>query len=411
MRGIHLRGSKKNLIVLKTYNKPNYIYIKLNSNEEYVLYVKKNDYVYKGTILAKTKGKFTKSLFSSVSGFVEDIDIIDNIKTIKIKNDFKERIESKIESRKEINKISKNEFIDILKNCGIIGMGGAGFPTYVKYDTDNIKTLIINAVECEPYITSDYCLIEERIEEILYGIDAIMEINNIPEAIIGIKKNNKKLKQIIETYIGTYDKIKLVEVPNFYPMGWERNLIKYVKKVDYDRLPSEVGIVVNNISTIYAIYQALKFNKPLIERIIYIGGDMVKNPCNMLVKVGTSCNELLSQISLKRNDNVVLIMSGLMMGIPGDLNSTIMANNNAVMIQSKKELKENPCLRCSKCIQNCPAYIEPVLIKDASHDELIKLHPEKCIECGICSYICPAKINLREKVIKAKKEVKNEKVS
>ena len=148
-----------------------------------------------------------------------------------------------------------------------------------------------------------------------------------------------------------------------------------------------------------------------LERIIYIGGDMVKNPCNMLVKVGTSCNELLSQISLKRNDNVVLIMGGLMMGIPGDLNSTITANNNAVMIQSKKELKENSCLRCSKCIQNCPAYIEPVLIKDASHDELVKLHPEKCIECGICSYICPAKINLREKVINAKEEVKNEKVS
>lgn len=411
MQGIHLNGSKKKLTVLKNYDKPNYIYIKLDNNEEYVLYVKKNDYVYKGTMIAKTKSKFSKSLFSSVSGFVEDIDVIDNVKIVKIKNDFKEKIESKIEIRKDITKISKDEFIEILKNCGIIGMGGAGFPTYVKYDNNNIKTLIVNAVECEPYITSDYCLIEEKIEEILYGIDAIMEINNIPEAVIAIKRNNKKLKQIIETYIGTYDKIKLVEVPNFYPMGWERNLIKYVKKVEYDKLPSELGIVVNNISTIYAIYQALKFNKPLIERIIYIGGDMVKNPCNMLVKVGTSCNELLSQISLKRNDNVVLIIGGLMMGKPGNLNSTIMANDNAIMIQSKKENIESPCLRCSKCIQNCPAYIEPVLIKDAKCEELIKLHPEKCIECGICSYICPAKIKLKELVINAKKEVKNEKVS
>lgn len=410
MKGIHLNGSKKKLLTLKKYDKPNYIYIKLNKNEEYSVYVKKNEYVYKGSLIAKTKGKFTKSLFSSVSGFVEEINIVDNVKIIKIKNDFKEKIESKIEVRKDINKISKKEFINILKKCGIIGMGGAGFPTYVKYDTDNIKTLIVNAVECEPYINSDFCITNERIEEILYGIDAIMEINNIDETIIAIKKNNKKLKQIIETYVGTYDKIKIVEVPNFYPMGWERNLIKYVKKTDYEKLPSEKGIVVNNISTIYAIYQALKFNKPLIERIIYVGGDMVKNPCNILVKVGTSCNELLSQISLKRNDNVVLILGGLMMGEPGDLNSVIMANNNAIIINSKKDSKENPCLRCSKCVQNCPSHIEPVLIKDATSEELIKLHPEKCIECGICSYVCPAKINLREKVISAK-EVKNEKIS
>lgn len=408
MRGVHLKGSKKNLTSLKSYMKPNMIYIPLDSNKDYIIYVKKNDYVYKGTLVAKTKGKFTQNLYSSVSGFVENIDMIDHVKSIIIKNDFKEKIEKKIEVKKDITKYTKSEFIELLKEQGIVGMGGAGFPTYVKYEAGNLKTLIVNAVECEPYITSDYSLANDRIEEILFGIDAIMEINHLEEAYIAIKKNNKGLKKIIETYLGTYVKIKVVEVPNLYPMGWERDVVKVVKKVTYDKLPSEQGIVVNNISTIYAIYQALKFHKPLIERVITVTGNMVKNPCNILVKIGTSVEEVISQISLKRNEEVSLYLGGPMMGQPGNLHSIITANVNAVMIDSYQKEEEKPCLRCSKCVQNCPAFIEPVLIKDSitNKEELQKLHPEQCIECGICSYICPAHIRLRDRVIEAKEAIR-----
>ena len=411
MHGIHLKGSKKNLTNLKSYMKPNMIYIPLENNKDYIVYVKKNDYVYKGTLVAKTKGSFTQNLYSSVSGFVENIDVIDDVKYIIIKNDFKEKIEQKIETVKNISKYSKQEFIDILKEQGIIGMGGAGFPTYVKYEQDNLKTLIVNAVECEPYITSDYSLINDRIEDILVCIDAIVEINNLEEAYIVIKKNNKDLKNIIENYLGTYVKIKLVEVPNLYPMGWERNIVKCVKKVTYDKLPSEVGIVVNNVSTIYAIYQALKFHKPLIERVITITGNMVKNPCNILVKVGTNLEELISQVSLKRNDNICIYLGGPMMGQPANLTSIVTASVNAIMIDAFKEEKENTCLRCSKCVENCPVLIEPVLIKENinNKEELQKLHPELCIECGICSYICPANIRLRDRVIEAKEVIRRKK--
>lgn len=403
MRGVHLQGCKKKLPIFKNYLNPNKIYIPLLSELDYIVYVKKNDYVYKGTLLAKTKGKIVKKLFSSVSGFVEDIVLKDNTKYIVINNDLKEKIEKKINPKKEIQKLTKEEFITTLKNAGIIGMGGAGFPTYVKYETENLKTLIVNAVECEPFITSDYCLLKEKTEEILLCIDAIMEINQLEEAYIAIKSNNKELKKWIQTYLGTYVKIKLVCVPNLYPMGWERNLVRYIKKMTYQKLPSEKGIVVNNVSTIYAIYQALKFEKPLIERVITVTGNMVKNPCNMLVKVGTRVEEILSQVSLKRNEEISIYLGGPMMGQPATLYSIITGSTNAVMIDAYKEEQEKKCLRCSKCVQYCPAFLEPVLIKDAKVEEVKKYHPEKCIECGICSYICPAHIPLREKVKEAKK--------
>lgn len=406
MQGLHLQGSKKKLTTIKNYTKPNIIYIEI-PNEDYTIFVKKNEYVYKGTVVAKTKGNFIKSLFSSVSGFVEDIELINKKKYVKIKNDFKEKIETKVKVKNKISDYTKHEFISLLKEKGIVGMGGAGFPTYVKYDTDNLKTLVVNAVECEPYITSDYMLVKEKIEEILLCIDAIIEINHLEKAIIAIKRNNKDLKKIIETYLGTYDRIKLVEVPSYYPMGWEKNVVIATTKETYTKLPSEKGIVVNNISTIYAIYQALKFNKPQLERIITISGNMVKNPCNMLVKIGTNVEEIISQISLKRNNDVVLYLGGPMMGITGNLQSVVSANVNAIMIDAKKEYIETTCLRCSKCVKKCPVGIEPVLIKDTlDKEELKKLNVDKCIECGICSFICPAKINLREKVSEAKEIIR-----
>ena len=184
-----------------------------------------------------------------------------------------------------------------------------------------------------------------------------------------------------------------------------------LKKVTYDKLPSEVGIVVNNVSTIYAIYQALKFHKPLIERVITITGNMVKNPCNILVKVGTNLEELISQVSLKRNDNICIYLGGPMMGQPANLTYIVIASVNAIMIDAFKEEKENTCLRCSKCVENCPVLIEPVLIKENinNKEELQKLHPELCIECGICSYICPANIRLRDRVIEAKEVIRRKK--
>lgn len=410
-----LKDMSLNKKITKHLNVPTVYMPLVNQNDTNVtILVKKGDYVHKGDVIARRKGKMKIPIHSSVSGkvisFEEKYYINgDLVKCAVIENDFKESINTKKTNRKVINDFSKDEFIEKLKNMGIIGMGGSGFPTYLKYSSNNnLKTLIINAVECEPYITSDYTIILEKCEEILEAIDAIMEINGISEGIIAIKKGNNKLRDIVNNYIGTYLKIRIVEVPNLYPMGWERSLIKQVKGVDYVKLPSEKGIVVNNISTIYAIYEALKFDKPLIERIVTITGEMIKEPQNVLVKIGTPASEIIKHIGgYKRFKEIKFVAGGPMMGTSIKNEELVVSGNlNCILvIKDLDEVAAIECLRCGKCIEVCPAKIAPVLIKDKlkQTEELKELRPERCIECGLCSYICPSKINVRLCVVKAKK--------
>lgn len=406
---------------IKVYNKPKYVYIPLicQNDTNITVAVKKGDYVFKGSIIGKRKGNFRIPIHSSVSGTVVDFEEKlylngEKVKCVVIENDFKEKIEDGYNIRKKISDLTKEEFIEIIKNCGIVGLGGAGFPTYVKYNTNQkIDTLIVNAVECEPYITADHMIIKEKCEETLEAIDAIMEINNIKEGIIAIKKGDNTLKNIINNFIGTYLRIKLVEVPNLYPMGWERELIRRVKKVTYNKLPIEKGIIVNNVSTIYAIYEALKLDKPLIERVVTFTGEMLKQPQNVLVKIGTPASEVIEFIEgYKRNKDIKFIAGGPMMGLALSSDDLIISTNLNCVLVVKDTIDIPPieCLRCGKCVQVCPAKLSPVLIKDRINDtlRLKELECERCVECGLCSYICPSKINVREYVKKAKVHVRGE---
>lgn len=396
------------------YNKMKYVYIPLISGNDtnITVAVKKGDYVYKGTVIGKRKGMFRIPIHSSISGTVIDYEekYVSNgqkVKCVVIENDYLDAIEQEYENN-DLTKYTKTEFIKTLRNCGIVGLGGKGFPTYVKYNIDKkLNTLIVNAVESEPYITTDFVLFREKCEEILETIDAIREINNIEEAIIAIKKQNTELKEIIENYIGTYLKIKLVLVPDIYPIGWEKSLVKYIKKTDYDKLPMEKGIIVNNVSTIYAIYEALKYKKPLTERIVTFTGENLKRPQNVMVKIGTSAQEVIQKVGGLNKKQAKFIAGGPMMGknIPTD-DIIINANDECILVlNDKQEKAESKCIRCGKCVENCPAKLSPILIKECLNkpEKLKKLEPNRCIECGLCSYICPAKINLREKVIEAKK--------
>lgn len=405
---------------LNFFTRPQYVYIPLISGNDrnITAVVKKGDYIYKGSVIGKRKGNFRLPIHSSVSGTVIDFvekKYIDGsfVKCVVIENDFKEKIEERQFVRKTINDYTKEQFIKKLQECGISGMGGAGFPTYVKYNTNKkINTLIVNAVECEPYITADIALIKEKCEEILEAIDAIMDINGIKECFIGIKKDNKIIS-LFENYLGTYPRIKIVTVPNLYPMGWERNLVKYIKKVSYKKFPLEKGIVVNNLSTIYAIYEALRCNKPLIERIVTFTGNMLKKPQNVYVKIGTPVKDVIEHIGgYKRNKDVIIIAGGAMMGTSIiDDEFIIDENLNCVLvIKEPKEEAVLNCLRCGKCVSICPSHLSPVLIKDnlKNIDILKTLCPDKCVECGLCSYICPSKINIRGCVKQAKKIISEE---
>lgn len=380
---------------LKSFLKPKDIYLEQGDSKLLV-----GDYVYKYQTIGH-KERFNVPIISSVSGTV--VDIKDGY--IKIKNDLLEKTEKEIINR-DVSKIKKEEFLDIIEKAGIIGMGGAGFPTHMKYKTDkNIELLIVNAVECEPYITADYSIMNEKCNELLEGINNIIRINKINNAILAIKKTNveviKKFKEIIDKY----PKIELRIVRDIYPMGWERTLIKEVTKKEYDILPIELGIVVNNISTIFAINNALKHDIPLVERIITITGENVKNPGNVMVKIGTSVNEILKFMGGIHDDSV-LISGGPMMGVEINKTDYIKPQMNCILVLPKpKEENIINCLRCGKCVSACPANLAPVLIKECSNkEELIKLQVNKCISCGLCSYICPSRIDLRN-IVNEKKEV------
>ncbi|MDD4283179.1 MAG: RnfABCDGE type electron transport complex subunit C [Bacilli bacterium] len=417
-RGVKIPKCKKNSITDKIikYPKPKFVYIPLicQNDINITVLVKNGDYVYKGDIIARKRGNFKIPIHASVSGTVTSI--IEKpylngklVKCVVIKNDFKERMSSTIVPRKHINDYTKDEFIDKIRDCGIVGLGGGGFPTFAKYDTDaKINTLIVNAIECEPYITADYMLLQEKCEEILEVIDAVIEINDIPEAIIAISRANTKTKEVINTFIGTYLKIKLVEVPNLYPMGWERTLIKEIKGITYNKIPAEKGIIVNNVSTMFAIYEALKYDKPLIERVVTITGEMIKEPQNILIKTGTPINEIIESIGgYKRFKDIYFIAGGPMMGTSIETDEMISSSNltSVLVIRNNSEQEAIECLRCGKCVDVCPAKLSPVLIINSleTPEKLKSLRPEKCVECGLCSYICPSKIKVRDFVIEGKK--------
>lgn len=415
--GTKLEGHKeltKDKILV--FDKPKYVYIPLiiGSNKDITINVKEKDYVYKNQIIGyRNDDKFP--IHASVSGKVINFEEKNcyngqKVKCVVIENDMKEEVKEEIIKQDKIDNYTKEEFIDLLKSGGIRGLGGADFPTYIKYKSNKkIKHLIINGIECEPYITADYEVMKLHYEEILECIDAIMNINSINNGYIAIKKSNTEITQLLNTVIGTYPKIKIVQVPNLYPMGWEKNIVKYILKKDYDKLPIELDCVVNNVSTIYSIYNLLKYHQPLIDRIVTITGEMVKKPINVNVKIGTDIKDILDELGIKKGKKL-LIAGGPMMGIniPNDELVVTSNLNNVLVIKEPKEDIAKTCLRCGKCANKCPALLSPVMIKDnLENKEMLKyLNANKCIECGLCSYICPAKINVREYIRKAKDELR-----
>lgn len=388
---------------LVEYLKPSVVSIPLVVGADSNVKALKNigDKVLKGEIIGIREGALELPIISSISGTITSIDVIDKVTHIVIENDFNEIQYN--ETTRDIMNISKEEFIKIIKDSGIGGMGGSGFPTYVKYNiNDKIDTLLVNAIECEPYITADYTIIKKHAKEIIEGINAILKINNIDNAIIAVKEHNKELFEEFKKY--SNDKIIFKTTKNIYPAGWERQLIKETTGKTYKILTKEAGIIVNNVSTIYAIYNALKYNLPATERIVTFTGNLNK-PTNVLVKIGTSSKEVINYLGNTLSDEDIIISGGPMMGnhVLNDIyiNPSI---NNILVINNYKEDMPTECLRCGKCVNVCPAGLCPVLIKDnfRNKEKLSYLEPSKCIECGLCSYICPAKINVREKVKLAK---------
>lgn len=414
MIGIKLQNQKKISITdnIEEFYSPNFVYIPLSNrgDDNTTVFIKKNDYVYKNQLIAKVEGKYAIPIFSSVSGVVSDIipenTIHGKLKCAVIKNDFKELEEE----RKRIDIKTKEEFIKLLYDCGVVGLGGGAYPTYLKYkQAKNIETLIVNCVEGEPYVTSDYMIVNNYIQDVLETLDKIMNIFDIKECFIAILVASDALKEKIKSHLGTYPKIKLIEVPNLYPMGWEKYLVRYIKHLDYDNIPTDKEIIVNNISTIYSIYEAFKYQKPQIDRIVTFSGDNIENPHNIRIKIGTKIKEVLPKLSVSDS---TIINGGVMMGRVACPDTIITKESKAILFMKNVATGDiKDCIKCGKCVRVCPVKLSPVVICDNVDNEytLKKLNVSKCISCGLCSYICPAKIEVRKYIKEALNKIESKK--
>lgn len=418
MRGVTIKMDDKIKVKkeMLEFIKPQKIYIPLENKSgiKYKKLVNVGDYVFKGQVVAMNES-IDFPIHSSVSGYVvenesNELNTGKKVECIAIENDFKEKYQEKLGSIKEISNYSKEEFIELLKTSGITGLGGSDFPTFLKYNTDSkINYLLVNGVECEPYISCDKVVMSKYMEKILEAVDAILEIMKIKKAYIVVKSSNIESQKVINKYINTYPNIKLALMPDMYPAGWERNIIEVVLHKKYDKYPVEVGAIVSNVSTIYAIYEMLKYNTPLTERIITITGTGIRKPSNIKVKIGTKLSEIIENIEgYKDIKKPIFIAGGPMMGssLPND-NLIVTKDLNCVLVIDDIELTNYPCIKCGKCTNVCPVHLLPVMIMNniGNEKKLKELMPQKCIECGLCSYICPSKIEVREYVRIAKGRV------
>ena len=399
------------------YLNPEYVYIPLVEQDTVCeALVNVGDKVKLGQLIAMKKGRFSSPIHASVSGEVVAIDTKmwhssgRMVPTIQIKNDF---LETKVESIKEnnVSELTSEQIIEKIRDCGIVGLGGSGFPAYVKYMGNcPIDTVIINAVECEPYISDNYTIMKNQMDELISGIKFIMRAVDAHKAFLAIKKNKVELIKKMQPYFDAEPDINMFFVKDEYPAGWEKYLVQRIVKKTYNNLPSEVGAVVNNAATALAIYRAVTYNMPLVEKMITISGRGLKNPQNVYVKIGTKLNDIIKSMGGYTDDlgEAYFIAGGPMTGksIPFDSMVVNSALTSVIVMPKLIDDTVYSCLGCGKCVENCPAFLSPVQIKnalDAGDKELLKeYHAEKCMQCGLCSYICPSRIELTESVAKAK---------
>lgn len=386
------------------------VYIPLLPGTE--ILVKEGDAVKKGDMVAKRNDHFKVPIFSSVSGKYLGVECLEHttgrmVDHLVLENDGAFTFAQPFEPI-DAEKASKEELVEFMMNAGIIGCGGAGFPSYVKYrGAKGIHTVLINAVECEPYITADYKIMNLQVEELVYGTKAMLKMAGAEKAIIAIKKTKKDLITKVREAIKDAPGLVVEEVPDQYPMGWERTLIFEVFKKRYDKLPGEIGVIVNNATTAIAFSEAMRYGKPIMDKICTISGDGLKAPSNVRVPVGVSIGDVIEQIGGYAQEEVRIIGGGPMMGKTVSTDQVVInAASNAITVLKPDDSFAIACLRCGRCNDYCPAGIQPVRINNAEEAGdvklLTKLRADQCIECGMCTYVCPSKIEVTEGVRRGK---------
>ncbi len=383
--------------------------------------VKKGDYVFVGQKIGETKGFVSSPVHSSVSGTVIDIKPYlglsgETVLAVEIVPDGLQKLHKSIAP---INTKNKADLIEKIKESGIVGLGGAGFPTFIKLSPPpdkKIDTLIINGAECEPFITSDYREMIEKGQSIIDGIKLLMSIIDVKKVFIGIEKNKQKAINYLSKLIEGDNSIEIVALKTRYPQGGEKQLIYAITglRVPMNGLPLDVGVVVQNVNTVSFLAEYIKTGIPLIKKRVTVEGTCIKNAMNIEVLIGTSLSEVFEFCGGFSEKPKKIIVGGPMMGVAQfSLDSVVLKPTNAIIALCEKDISktvESVCIRCGKCVFVCPMELLPLSINALSVNgrakETINYYINDCIECGCCSYICPASRHIVQSIRNAKIELK-----
>lgn len=381
------------------------------------------DQVLVGQKIGEAGGFISACVISSVSGTVKTIEprMVANgsmVMSIIVDNDGKYQETEGFGKQRDPKSLSKEEIRDIVKESGIVGLGGAGFPTHVKLtpkDETKIDTIIVNGAECEPYLTSDYRMMLEEPESIIKGLNIILQLFDNAKGVIGIEDNKPEAIRVMTELVKDEPRITVCPLKTKYPQGGERALIYAVtgRKINSSMLPADAGCIVDNVDTVISIYNAVANSTPLIRRIVTVTGDAIANPQNYSVRTGTNYAELLEASGGFKTEPEKVISGGPMMGQAlFNMNIPVTKTSSALTCMSKDEVAlsaPTACIRCGRCVNVCPSRVVPQMMMQAAMrsdiDTFVKLDGMECCECGCCAYACPAKLPLTQAFKEMRKTV------
>lgn len=385
--------------------------------------VKVGEKVKKGQVIARSEAWVSSPVHAAISGTIKDIgdqphSIFVKSLSIIIESDGLDEWIDGLPLNRDWQRLSKSEIIDLIKEAGIVGMGGATFPTHVKLSPSpdkKIDTFILNAAECEPYLTADHRMMLEYTSRIVSGVKIAMKALGVDKGIVGIEDNKPDAVKVMrEAFQGT--NITVVALPTKYPQGAEKMLIKMLvnREVPSGALPLEVGVVVQNVGTVIAISDAVERGIPLIERVTTISGDAINEPKNLLLRIGTTFQQAISYCGGFKIEPEKIIMGGPMMGMAqANLEVPVIKGVSGILALSKKEVnsgKESPCIRCGRCVEACPMGLVPSMLSILGERNEFEEAKEDynlldCVECGSCVYVCPAKRNIVQYIKYSKAQI------